>query len=71
MKKLKSRKLWIAVGSALASVGTAIAGMNSDNELIAIVGIVCAVASAAIYEVCESIVDVEREEELREDEEHE
>ncbi len=57
MKKLKSRKLWMAIGSALASVGTTIAGMNMDNTAVVIIGVICTAASVAIYNICEAFVD--------------
>ena len=55
--KLTSRKFWISVASFLASVGTAIGGMMTDNEVIAIVGVVCGAVATAIYTVVEGIVD--------------
>ena len=55
--KLTSRKFWISVASFLASVGTAIGGMVTDNEVLAIVGVVCGAVATAIYTVVEGIVD--------------
>lgn len=55
--KLTSRKFWLAVAAFLGSVGTTIAGIQSDNEAITITGIICASASTAIYGICESMVD--------------
>lgn len=55
--KLKSRKFWICVASALASLGTGISGIVVGNETLAIIGSVCTVVSAAIYAFCEAWVD--------------
>ena len=57
MEKFKSRKFWVCVAAALASLGTSIAGIASSNEIIAGVGIVCTVISTAIYAFCEAWVD--------------
>lgn len=57
MEKLKSRKFWICVAAFLASIGTSIAGLKSDNEIVAAVGIICTILSAAIYAFCEAWVD--------------
>ena len=57
MDKLTSRKFWICVAAFLASVGTSIAGLRSDNEIIATVGTVCTILSAAIYAFAEAWVD--------------
>ena len=38
MDKLKSRKFWICVAALLASIGTSIAGLRSDNEVIVAIG---------------------------------
>ncbi len=59
MSKLKSRKLWMAIASVLGSIATAIAGFACDNEIVTIVGVVCGVVSAAIYEIVEAVCDVE------------
>ncbi len=57
MRKLTSRKFWISVAAFLGSIGTSIAGIATQHEVIATVGIVCAVLSAAIYAACEAYVD--------------
>ena len=57
MEKFKSRKFWICVAAALASLGTSIVGIASSNEVIAGAGIACTVFSAAIYAFCEAWVD--------------
>lgn len=57
MEKLKSRKFWICVAAFLASIGTSVAGLHSDNELVATVGIICTIVSSAIYAFAEAWVD--------------
>ena len=57
MEKLKSRKLWICVAAFLASIGTSIAGLKSDNEVIATAGIICTIVSSAIYAFAEAYID--------------
>lgn len=56
-RKLSSRKFWLAVAAALASIGASVAGITGGNETVATVGIICTVASAAIYAGCEAYVD--------------
>lgn len=55
--KFTSRKFLICLAAFLGSIGTSIAALHTDNQSIATVGIVCAVASAAIYAACEAWVD--------------
>lgn len=55
--KLTSRKFWICVAAALASLGTGISGIVAGNQTLAIIGSVCTVISAAIYAFCEAWVD--------------
>ena len=57
MDKLTSRKFWICVAAFLASIATSIAGLCTTNQVIATVGIVCGILSAAIYAFCEAWVD--------------
>lgn len=57
MDKLKSRKFWVAVAAMLASIGTSIGGVVTDNQTVATVGVVCLIASQAIYSFCEAYVD--------------
>jgi hypothetical protein len=52
-----SRKFWICVAAALASLGTGISGIVVGNQTLAIIGSVCTVVSAAIYAFCEAWVD--------------
>lgn len=55
--KLTSRKFWLAVCAGLSSLGASIAGIATDNQTIATIGICCTVASTAIYSACEAYVD--------------
>lgn len=55
--KLTSRKFWICVAAFLASIGTSIAGLHSQNEIIVVIGTVCSILSAAIYAFAEAWVD--------------
>lgn len=55
--KLTSRKFWLCVAAALASLGTGISGIVVGNQTLAIIGSVCTVVSAAIYAFCEAWVD--------------
>lgn len=52
LKKLTSRKLWIAIAAFLASLGAGLAGIVDPT-----VCTICCVASAAIYAACEAYVD--------------
>lgn len=55
--KLTSRKFWISVAAFLASIATSISGLVTDNQAVAIVGVVCGILSAAIYAAAEAYVD--------------
>ena len=57
MSKWNSRKFWICVAAALASIGTSIAGLATSNEKIAMFGVICTIISSAIYAFCEAWVD--------------
>ncbi len=57
MNKLTSRKFWICVAAFLASIATSITGLCQSNEVIAVIGTVCGIVSAAIYAFCEAWVD--------------
>lgn len=62
VRKLTSRKFWLAVAAMLGSVATSIAGIQSGNETIVAIGTICGVASAAIYAAAEAYVDASRKE---------
>ena len=55
--KLMSRKFWVAVAAALASIGSSVAGLATQSEILAMGGIICTVVSAAIYAAAEAYVD--------------
>lgn len=55
--KLTSRKFWICVAAALASLGTGISGIIVGNQTLTVIGSVCTVLSAAIYSFCEAWID--------------
>lgn len=57
MEKLKSRKFWLCVAAFLASVGTSIAGIRSDNQIVASCGIICTILASGIYAFAEAWVD--------------
>lgn len=57
MKKLKSRKFWMCVAAMLGSIATSVSGIVTDNKYVITLGVICGVASAAIYAFCEAWVD--------------
>ena len=57
MSKLKSRKFWICVAAFLASVGTSVVALKSDNQIVAAIGTVCTILSAGIYAFAEAWID--------------
>lgn len=58
MKKyLSSRKFLLTFASFCGSIGTAIAGLHTDNETLIVVGIICSAVSVAIYTMVEGLVD--------------
>lgn len=69
MEKWKSRKFLLAVAAALASIGTGIAGLVTDNQTVATVGIICTIASSALYAFAEAYVDAAAVRKERKDEE--
>lgn len=56
-QKLSSRKFWICVAAFLGSVAASIAGLATSNQVVAGIGIVAGILSAAIYAFCEAWVD--------------
>ena len=55
--KLTSRKFWLCVAAALASLGTGISGLIQGNERLALAGGILLVLSSSIYAFCEAWVD--------------
>ena len=62
IRKLTSRTFWICVAAFLASVATSVTGLQSNNQIVASIGIVCSIISAAIYASAEAYVDAARKE---------
>ncbi len=56
-QKLTSRKFWLSAAAFLGSVAVSISGIQTGNETVTTVGVVCGVLSAAIYAACEAYVD--------------
>ena len=57
MARFTSRKFLLCLAAFLGSIGTSIAALHTDNQRVAIVGMVCAILSAAIYAAVEAYVD--------------
>ena len=57
--KLTSRKLWITIAGMLSGIGAGIAGIATENTVIAVIGIICTAVSGGIYTMCEAMVDAE------------
>lgn len=57
MARFTSRKFLLCLAAFLGSIGTSIAALHTDNQRVAIVGMVCAILSAAIYASVEAYVD--------------
>ncbi len=57
MKKLKSRKFWLCVAAFLASIGTSIAGLHTDNTTVTALGMRCTILATATYALCEAWID--------------
>lgn len=60
VRKVTSRKFWLCAAAFLGSIATSIAGIQTGNGTVTAVGIVCGVASSAIYAAAEAAVDAER-----------
>lgn len=58
--KWSSRKFLLSVAAFLGSIGTSLAALQTDNQKVAIVSIVCAVLSSAIYAGCEAYIDANK-----------
>lgn len=56
-EKLTSRKFWLCVAAALASLGTGISGLVQGNDKLALAGGILLVVSSSIYAFCEAWVD--------------
>lgn len=60
IRKLTSRKFWLALAAMLGSIAASIAGIQTGDDTITTIGVVCSVASAAIYAAAEAYVDASR-----------
>lgn len=60
LRKLTSRKFWLALAAMLGSIGTSIAGIQTGDDIVAAIGVTASVLSAAIYAAAESYVDAAR-----------
>ena len=56
-EKLQSRKFWLCVAAALASLGTGISGLVQGNDKLALAGGILLVISSSIYAFCEAWID--------------
>ena len=56
-EKLTSRKFWLCVAAALASLGTGISGLVQGNDKLALAGGILLVISSSIYAFCEAWID--------------
>ncbi len=59
-EKLSSRKFWMCAAAFLGSIAASIAGLASQNETIAIIGVACGTISSAIYAAAEAYTDGKR-----------
>lgn len=57
MKKYLSRKFILSAAAFLGSIGTSIAALNTGNQILAGIGLFCAIISAAMYAAAEAAVD--------------
>lgn len=62
-QKLTSRKFWLSTAAFLGSVAVSVSGIQTGNETVTTIGVVCGVLSAAIYAACEAYVDAAHKEE--------
>lgn len=67
MKKYLSRKFIISAAAFLGSLGTSITAMQTGNRVVAAIGLICSMFSAAFYAACEAAVDKTKKEEREND----
>ena len=60
IRKLTSRKFWICVAAFLSSVAPSVAGLQTNDTMLASIGLACSIFSAAIYAAAEAYVDAAR-----------
>lgn len=61
-QKLTSRKFWLSTAAFLGSIAVSVSGIQTGNETVTTIGVVCGVLSAAIYAACEAYVDAAHKE---------
>lgn len=61
--KLTSRKFWLSTAAFLGSIAVSVSGIQTGNETVTTIGVVCGVLSAAIYAACEAYVDAAHKDE--------
>lgn len=57
LHKITSRKFWLCAAAFLGSVAASVNGLSTGNNVVAAIGIICGVLSAAIYAGAEAYVD--------------
>ena len=57
MSKWTSRKFLLSAAAFLGSIGMSIAALKTDNQAVAVIGVISSMLSAAIYAAMEAIVD--------------
>ena len=57
MKKYLSRKFIISVAAFLGSLGASINALHTGSKVVAAIGLICCMFSAAFYAACEASVD--------------
>lgn len=55
--KFTSRKFLLAFAAFLLSLGTGLMGLDQGNSRFTMIGVICAVVSAAVYAGCEAYTD--------------
>lgn len=57
IRKISSRKFWICVAAFLSSVAASVTGLQTNNTVLASIGLGCSIFSAGIYAAAEAYVD--------------
>lgn len=55
--KFQSRKFLLCLAQVLVGIGTSIAGMCIENELVILIGAICTAVGTGIYTFCEAMID--------------
>lgn len=59
-QKLSSRVFWCCVAAFLTSISGSIAGLGTDNGILATLGVMCGVIAVGIYAAAEKATDIAR-----------